>query len=73
MGGFLADDGGFGQQAGQHVRQDLLAFVVGHGHRVVRRLGDDLVAGQRLVVRQDRALRRLAHDRLDRLAQAHER
>jgi hypothetical protein len=35
MGGFLAHDGGFGQDFGETFGQDRLAFLVGDGDQIV--------------------------------------
>ena len=43
MRGFLAHNGGFGQQFRQPFGEDQLGFLVGDGHHIVRRLGVDLV------------------------------
>ena len=65
MRGLLADDSGVGQQPRQRLGQDRLAFGVGDGDGIVRRLLRDFAERQALVMRQYRALRRIQHDGLD--------
>ena len=65
MGCFLANNFGFGQQSGEVFAEDRFRLMIGHGHCIIGSLGDDLVAGQRLVMRQDRAVRGIDHDRLN--------